>query len=70
VTTADKKKSTGSQEAEADGPRSIVVIGAAEHNLKHIDVTIPKNTLTVVTGLSGSGKSSLVFDTIYSEGQR
>ncbi|MBN2230547.1 MAG: excinuclease ABC subunit UvrA [Candidatus Thorarchaeota archaeon] len=53
-----------------DGPRSIVVIGAAEHNLKHISCTIPKNTMTVVTGLSGSGKSSLVFDTIYSEGQR
>jgi len=70
VTTAEKKKSTGDLEAEVDGPRSIVVIGAAEHNLKHIDVTIPKNTLTVVTGLSGSGKSSLVFDTIYSEGQR
>jgi excinuclease ABC subunit A len=70
VTTAEKKKSTGDLEAEIDGPRSIVVIGAAEHNLKHIDVTIPKNTLTVVTGLSGSGKSSLVFDTIYSEGQR
>jgi len=70
VTTAEKNKNTGSLEAEADGPRSIVVIGAAEHNLKHIDVTIPKNTLTVVTGLSGSGKSSLVFDTIYSEGQR
>ncbi|TFG32995.1 excinuclease ABC subunit UvrA [Candidatus Thorarchaeota archaeon] len=48
----------------------MIVLGAAEHNLKHIDVTIPKNTLTVVTGLSGSGKSSLVFDTIYSEGQR
>ncbi len=70
MTTAEKKKSTGDLESETDGPRSIVVIGAAEHNLKHIDVTIPKNTLTVVTGLSGSGKSSLVFDTIYSEGQR
>jgi len=70
VTTADKRKSTGDLESEEDIPRSIVVIGAAEHNLKHIDVTIPKNTLTVVTGLSGSGKSSLVFDTIYSEGQR
>jgi excinuclease ABC subunit A len=64
------KRSTGAIDTEADGPRSIIVVGAAEHNLKHIDVTIPKNTLTVVTGLSGSGKSSLVFDTIYSEGQR
>ncbi|MBD3407613.1 MAG: excinuclease ABC subunit UvrA [Candidatus Lokiarchaeota archaeon] len=45
-------------------------MGAAEHNLKHIDVEIPKDTLTVVTGVSGSGKSSLVFDTIFAEGQR
>ncbi|MFW9943750.1 MAG: excinuclease ABC subunit UvrA [Candidatus Sifarchaeia archaeon] len=45
-------------------------MGAAEHNLRHIDVEIPKNTLTVVTGVSGSGKSSLVFDTIFAEGQR
>ena len=64
------KNSRGPIETESDGPKSIVVLGAAEHNLKHIDVTIPKNTMTVVTGLSGSGKSSLVFDTIYSEGQR
>ncbi len=63
-------KNNGATDTEADGPRSIIVMGAAEHNLKHIDVTIPKNTFTVVTGLSGSGKSSLVFDTIYSEGQR
>ncbi|MBI5153911.1 excinuclease ABC subunit UvrA [Candidatus Poribacteria bacterium] len=46
------------------------VFGASEHNLKGIDVCIPRNTLTVVTGLSGSGKSSLAFDTIYAEGQR
>ena len=50
--------------------RNIVVTGASEHNLKHIDVTIPRQALTVVTGLSGSGKSSLAFDTIYAEGQR
>ena len=49
---------------------SIIVKGAREHNLKGIDVTIPRGTLTVVTGLSGSGKSSLAFDTIYAEGQR
>ncbi|HLF16626.1 MAG TPA: excinuclease ABC subunit UvrA [Candidatus Thermoplasmatota archaeon] len=49
---------------------SIVVKGAREHNLKGIDVTIPRNKLVVVTGLSGSGKSSLAFDTIYAEGQR
>ena len=43
----------------------IVVRGAREHNLKNIDVTIPRDQLTVITGLSGSGKSSLAFDTIY-----
>ena len=48
----------------------IVVRGAREHNLKNIDVTLPRNKLVVVTGLSGSGKSSLAFDTIYAEGQR
>jgi excinuclease ABC subunit A len=48
----------------------IEVIGAREHNLKNIDVTIPKNKLTVITGISGSGKSSLAFDTIHAEGQR
>ncbi|MFZ4785831.1 MAG: excinuclease ABC subunit UvrA [Flavobacteriales bacterium] len=48
----------------------IEVIGAREHNLKNIDVTIPRNELVVITGLSGSGKSSLAFDTIYAEGQR
>jgi excinuclease ABC subunit A len=49
---------------------SIVVRGAREHNLKNIDVSIPRDQLTVITGLSGSGKSSLAFDTIYAEGQR
>jgi excinuclease ABC subunit A len=48
----------------------IVVKGAREHNLKNIDVNIPRNQLVVITGLSGSGKSSLAFDTIYAEGQR
>ncbi len=48
----------------------ITVRGARQHNLKNIDVEIPRNTLTVITGLSGSGKSSLAFDTIYAEGQR
>lgn len=48
----------------------IEIIGAKMHNLKGIDVTIPRNSLTVVTGLSGSGKSSLAFDTLYAEGQR
>ena len=48
----------------------LIVRGAREHNLRNIDVTIPRDRLTVVTGLSGSGKSSLAFDTIYAEGQR
>ena len=48
----------------------IEVLGAREHNLKNIDVSIPRNQLVVVTGISGSGKSSLAFDTIYAEGQR
>ncbi len=49
---------------------NLEVIGARVHNLKNIDVTIPRDSLTVITGLSGSGKSSLAFDTIYAEGQR
>src|SRR5690554_4600688 len=49
---------------------NLVIRGAREHNLRNIDVIIPRDRLTVVTGLSGSGKSSLAFDTIYAEGQR
>ena len=56
-------------EALFDG-RAIVVRGAREHNLKNVDLTIPRDKLVVFTGLSGSGKSSLAFDTIYAEGQR
>src|SRR2546429_7753850 len=52
------------------GLTKLVIRGARQHNLKNIDVEIPRNTLTVITGLSGSGKSSLAFDTIYAEGQR
>ncbi|KRL02920.1 excinuclease ABC subunit UvrA [Liquorilactobacillus capillatus] len=52
------------------GQNKIVIHGARAHNLKDIDVTIPKNKLVVMTGLSGSGKSSLAFDTLYAEGQR
>ena len=48
----------------------LVIKGARQHNLKNIDVEIPRNKLVVITGLSGSGKSSLAFDTIYAEGQR
>jgi len=62
VKTPDIEQST-----EVD---NINVLGARVHNLKNIDVTIPRNKLTVITGLSGSGKSSLAFDTIYAEGQR
>ncbi len=50
--------------------KDIIIKGAAEHNLKHIDLTIPRNRLVVITGVSGSGKSSLAFDTLYAEGQR
>src|SRR3970040_2184728 len=49
---------------------AIIVRGAREHNLKNIDVTIPRDQLVVITGLSGHGKSSLAYDTIYTEGQR
>src|SRR3954462_6017251 len=48
----------------------LIVKGARAHNLKNVDVTIPRDKLVVITGLSGSGKSSLAFDTIYAEGQR
>ena len=54
----------------AAGLDHIVIKGAREHNLKNVDLTLPRNALIVVTGLSGSGKSSLAFDTIYAEGQR
>src|ERR1700733_8397221 len=52
------------------GEETIDVFGARVHNLKNIDIRIPKNKLVVITGISGSGKSSLAFDTIYAEGQR
>lgn len=55
---------------EFDSEEKIIVHGARVHNLRNIDVEIPRNKLTVITGLSGSGKSSLAFDTIYAEGQR
>ena len=54
----------------ANSAHEIVVQGARQHNLKNIDVRLPRNKLAVITGLSGSGKSSLAFDTLYAEGQR
>ena len=62
---AEKKKI-----ADQTGHESIEIIGAREHNLKNISVSFPRNKLVVITGISGSGKSSLAFDTIYAEGQR
>lgn len=62
---APKKTSTGHRVDE-----KIIIKGARTHNLKNIDVEIPRNTMTAITGLSGSGKSSLAFDTIFAEGQR
>jgi excinuclease ABC subunit A len=59
-----------SKELEKDPHRNIIIKGARVHNLKNIDVAIPKNKLVVITGMSGSGKSSLAFDTLYAEGQR
>ena len=61
---------SGLTDIDLTGYDQIEVLGAREHNLKNIDVTIPRNKLIVVTGISGSGKSSLAFDTIYAEGQR
>src|SRR5512139_1605190 len=49
---------------------AIHVVGASQHNLKHLDLEIPLNRITVITGVSGAGKSSLAFDTLYAEGQR
>jgi len=59
-----------SKETEKDPHNNIIIKGARVHNLKNIDVAIPKNKLVVITGMSGSGKSSLAFDTLYAEGQR
>ncbi len=56
--------------SEVDPKQNIIIKGAKLHNLKNIDVVIPRNKLVVITGLSGSGKSSLAFDTLYAEGQR
>ena len=63
-------KSRPRRQTAPDGARVIAIRGAREHNLKNIDLEIPRDQLVVFTGLSGSGKSSLAFDTIYAEGQR
>ena len=69
---AHRKQKIKTQQLERDGQRmhSIVVRGARTHNLKSVDIDLPHNQLTVITGVSGSGKSSLAFDTVYAEGQR
>ncbi|MCX6213951.1 excinuclease ABC subunit UvrA [Spirosoma sp.] len=64
------ERQAGLTDIDLTGYDQIEVLGAREHNLKNIDVVIPRNKLVVVTGISGSGKSSLAFDTIYAEGQR
>ena len=61
---------TASKSAGRRDHRVIAIRGAREHNLKNVDLDIPRDQLVVFTGLSGSGKSSLAFDTIYAEGQR
>ena len=58
------------QQTAGSSTRAITIRGAREHNLKNIDVELPRDQLVVLTGLSGSGKSSLAFDTIYAEGQQ
>ena len=67
---AKAKKIVSEKTAEPAADDFIQVFGAREHNLKNIDISIPRNKLVVFTGVSGSGKSSLAFDTIYNEGQR
>src|SRR6185437_7962637 len=74
MTTMDYRPWTMDQknymEAEKDPQKHIIIKGARVHNLKNMDVAIPKNKLVLITGMSGSGKSSLAFDTLYAEGQR
>src|SRR5699024_5633177 len=68
----NRRKSSSIKRKEDDlmASKSIEIQGAGVHNLKNVDIKIPKDKLIVITGLSGSGKSSLAFDTIYAEGQR
>jgi excinuclease ABC subunit A len=67
---SDPQSATAAVPAEPADPVDIVIRGARTHNLKNIDLTLPSGKLTIITGVSGSGKSSLAFDTIYAEGQR
>ncbi len=68
-TTKTPKKTSNKKMLEIFDQGQIVFEGVNTHNLKNIDITLPKNKLIVITGVSGSGKSSLAFDTIYKEGQ-
>ncbi len=70
LSTIDHGQRKMIKEADKDPQKHIIIKGARVHNLKNLDVAIPKNKLVVVTGMSGSGKSSLAFDTLYAEGQR
>lgn len=70
MTTTKKLKIATSSNTSCSIQQQIEVLGARVHNLKNIDVSLPRHQLVVITGLSGSGKSSLTFDTIYAEGQR
>src|SRR5688572_22677503 len=67
---SETRAAEGRGSESARDRRVIAIRGAREHNLKNVDVEIPRDQLVVFTGLSGSGKSSLAFDTIYAEGQR
>ncbi len=69
-TTPEKKPAKRSSKIKIDPNNRIVIKGAREHNLKNVNLELPRDKLIVMTGLSGSGKSSLAFDTIYADGQR
>jgi excinuclease ABC subunit A len=70
LTVPDKFATVGTPDLRPSGRGPLVVRGARTHNLKNVDVTLPSGKLIIITGVSGSGKSSLAFDTIYAEGQR
>ena len=70
MASSNRKSVAVVEKAFSSDAKTITIRGAREHNLKNVDLTIPRDKLVVFTGLSGSGKSSLAFDTIYAEGQR